>query len=75
MLNDTPFLPGHSSSLAEIKSIIAELENIGVEGISEIALEDGAECIAEVEILLHRGESVPKEAMELYRKYVLKEAM
>ncbi len=62
-------------SLAEIKSIIAELENIGVEGISEIALADGAECIAEVEILLHRGESVPKEAMELYRKYVLKEAM
>ena len=59
----------------DLSKMVYHSTNIGVEGISEIALADGAECIAEVEILLHRGESVPKEAMELYRKYVLKEAM
>ena len=31
---------------------------------------DGAECIAEVEVLLSRGEKVPKKAMDLYNKYI-----
>ena len=46
------------------------LKEKGVEGISEIASRDGAECIAEVEVLLHRGSKIPKEALDLYNEYV-----
>ena len=46
------------------------IANCGVPGISDIAELDGAECIAETEVLLSRGESVPSEAMKLYRLYV-----
>lgn len=54
----------------QIEEINNALEHIHIEGISTIATEDGAECIAEVEVMLYRGEEVPKEAMELYEKYV-----
>lgn len=47
-----------------------QIKGLGVEGISRIAKNDGAECIAEVEVLLSRGETVPEEAMALYNKYV-----
>lgn len=42
---------------------------MGVDGISRIAEIDGAECIAEVEVLLSRGAIIPKEAKVLYDKY------
>ena len=68
-MNDAPFLAGHSTP-QQIEEINNALEHIHIEGISTIATEDGAECIAEVEVMLYRGEEVPKEAMELYEKYV-----
>ena len=54
----------------EIEELYKELEKIHIEGISRKAYSDGAECIAEVEVLLFRGEEVPEEAMELYNKYM-----
>lgn len=54
----------------EVEEMVKELSGMGIEGISDIATTDGAECIAEVEILLFRGEQVSQEAMELYNKYV-----
>lgn len=44
-----------------------ELEKVHIDGISSIAYKDGAECIAEVEVLLFRGDEVPEEAMKLYK--------
>lgn len=42
-----------------------------VMGISRIADEDGAEAIAEIEVLLTRNEIVSDEAMTLYNKYMI----
>lgn len=69
---------GHAKSIArrsasEIQSMYEELSKIHINGISECAFSDGAECLAEVEVLLSRGEAVPENAMKLYRKYVLRE--
>ena len=66
---------GHAKTIAgmnvfEIDKIYKELSDIHIEGISEYAYLDGAECIAEVEVLLSRGEKVPKKAMDLYNKYI-----
>lgn len=57
-------------NVKQIEELYSKLEKIHVEGISDIAYSDGAECIAEVEILLFRGEEVPEEAMKLYEKYI-----
>lgn len=57
-------------NVKQIEELYSELEKIHVEGVSDIAYSDGAECIAEVEILLFRGEEVPEEAMKLYEKYI-----
>ncbi len=54
----------------DIAALYADLENRGVDGISQIAYDDGVECMAEVEILLYRGSKVPEEAMQLYKKYI-----
>jgi hypothetical protein len=53
----------------EIKRMNDILANKGKAGISQIALDDGAETIAEVEVLLSRGQSVPKDAIDLYNRY------
>lgn len=39
---------------------------MGVDGISDIAATDGAEAVAEIEVLLHRGEKLSDEAQKLY---------
>lgn len=54
----------------EVMVMNKQLKNLGVDGISQIAQIDGAECIAEVEVLLSRGEPIPEKAMELYNAYV-----
>ncbi len=46
------------------------IKDRGVSGISLIAEADGAECIAETEVLLFRGQEVPEDAMKLYTEYV-----
>ncbi len=60
----------HGLKSKEIETLYAELQDIHIDGISPTAFEDGVECIAEVEVLLYRNEEVPKEAKELYDKYV-----
>lgn len=60
----------YGKSVKEIEAMNEELKNMGIEGISQDALRDGAECIAEVEVLIYRGSKVPKAAMDLYNKYV-----
>lgn len=54
----------------EVMAMNEQLKDLGVDGISQIAQIDGAECIAEVEVLLSRGEPVSEKAMELYNAYV-----
>ncbi len=60
----------YGKSIEEIVKMNEALKNKGVDGISKIALKDGAECIAETEVLLFRGQKVPEKAMNLYNKYV-----
>ena len=60
----------NGKSSAEIEVLYNTLSNKGTSGISMIAMEDGAECIAEVEVLLHRGSPVPQKALNLYNTYV-----
>lgn len=60
----------YRKSTKEIEAMNEELKNMGIEGISQDALRDGAECIAEVEVLIYRGVEIPKAAMDLYNKYV-----
>lgn len=54
----------------EVEKLYSVLEKIHVDGVSPAAFRDGAECIAEVEVLLYRNEEVPKEAKALYDKYM-----
>ena len=54
----------------QIEKLYSELEKIHINDVSDIAYGDGAECIAEVEVLLFRGSDVPQEAFELYKKYI-----
>ena len=60
----------HGLNSKEIKALYNELKNIHITGISPVAYSDGAECIAEIEVLLYRNEEVPQEAKSLYDKYV-----
>lgn len=57
-------------NVEEIDKLYKELEQIHIKGISVTAFNDGVECVAEVEVLLFRGDKVPKEALELYHKYI-----
>ena len=66
---------GHAKSMKgklpfEVDDMHKKLRNIHISGINECAYSDGAECIAEVEILLDRKDFIPKEAINLYKEYV-----
>ena len=54
----------------EISAMNESLSNRGVDGISPIAEMDGAECIAEIEVMLYRGEQVSDAAMHLYNEFI-----
>lgn len=60
----------YRKTIKEIEEMNVSIKEVHIPGISALALSDGAECIAETEVLLFRGQEVPKEAMELYEKYV-----
>ena len=57
---------------AELERLYDELGEIHIEGLSKTAYKDGAECIAEVGVLIERGDidKIPEKAMELFRKYM-----
>ena len=57
-------------SVDEISALYAELREQGIAGISIIAHDDGAEALAEIEILIHRGEKLSSDAETLYEKYM-----
>lgn len=66
---------GHAKSIKgmtikQIKQFYKELADIHITGVSPIAKTDGAEALAEIEILLARKSSVPEEAMKFYKKYM-----
>ena len=60
----------YQKTVKEVEAMNAALVSRGVSGISIIAEMDGAECIAEVEVLLFRGQKVPEKAMQLYNEFV-----
>ena len=60
----------NGKSMAQLELIYEELSNIHIEGISNTAYTDGAEALAEIEVLLYRGEKVSAEAMAFYNKYM-----
>ena len=47
-----------------------KLSDIHIKGISKIAYRNGAECLAELEVLRSRGTKVSDEALEFYEKYM-----
>lgn len=59
----------YQKSVNEISNMNKTIAENGVKGISYIAEADGAECIAEVEVLLYRGAEIPQEALDLYNKW------
>lgn len=56
-------------STDEIRVLYEELGGKSLLGISEAAKRDGVEAIAEIEVLLSRGDPVDKKVMEFYLKY------
>lgn len=60
----------YGKTVMEVSEMNTAIKDRGVTGISPIAELDGADCIAEVEVLLYRGEPVPEAAMLLYKEYV-----
>lgn len=66
---------GHAISIKgkttqDIRILYQKLKNAGLPGVSDIALADGAECLAELEVLRSRGEKVSKELADFYKKYM-----
>ena len=59
-----------SMTIKEISNLYEEIADAKIEGISDIAFHDGAEALAEIEILISRGQSVPLKAMSFYKKYM-----
>lgn len=69
---------GHAISIkgkmpADVKKLYKELKTKGLPGVSTIALEDGAECLAELEVMRYRKVKVSKELMDFYKKYMGRE--
>ena len=66
---------GHAISISgkspqQVGELYEKLKDAGLSGVSNIALDDGAECLAELEVLRHRGISVSDELKEFYKKYM-----
>lgn len=66
---------GHAKSIKgltinEIEALYKELADIHIEGVSKTAYDDGAEALAEIEVLIARGRNIPKNIMEFYNKYM-----
>lgn len=56
---------------AQLENLYDELSGVHIEGISKTAYQDGTECIAEVGVLVERGDTdkIPKEALELFERF------
>lgn len=66
---------GHAISIKgktakQIEELYSNLQSNGMPGVSDIALKDGAECLAELEVLRYRKITVSKELADFYEKYM-----
>lgn len=66
---------GHAISIkgktpSQVEKLYQELKDKGMSGVSKIATKDGAECLAELEILRYRKTKVSKELSDFYEKYM-----
>ena len=66
---------GHAISIKgktiqQIEQLYSKLKTAGLPGVSDIALADGAECLAELEVLRSRGARVSKNLSDFYEKYM-----
>ena len=59
-----------NKTIDEVEEINNELDNIHFDKLSPTASQNGSELIAEVEVLLKRGEEVPREAINIYKRYI-----
>ena len=57
-------------TLKDIRDFYAEIREAEVADISEYAFRDGAEALAEIEVLIARGSDIPEQAMEFYNKHM-----
>jgi len=57
-------------TLKDIRDFYAEIRDAKVKDVSKIAYNDGAEALAEIEILISRGSDIPQAAIEFYNKYM-----
>ncbi|MDR1328603.1 MAG: hypothetical protein LBK23_03290 [Oscillospiraceae bacterium] len=57
-------------SIDDIAALYDELKPLGLPEISLTAGDDGAEAIAETEVLLRRGDAIPDAARKLYEQYM-----
>ncbi len=57
-------------SIKEIENLYDDIANAKIEGVSVIAYNDGAEAIAEIEVLLERGDKIPQKALDFYNKHI-----
>ncbi len=60
----------NGKSAGDVKALYDKLLNLGKPGVSKIALEDGAECLAELEVLRRREVKVTKELSDFYEEYM-----
>lgn len=67
------YLTAKGKSYSEVEKLYEELEKIHYEGVSRIACDDGAECLAELEVLRSRNTSVSDELAMFYKKYMGKD--
>lgn len=58
----------YANRFSDIGKLYNKLEAMGVDDISKIASEDGAEAVAEIEVLKFKKENISKDAQELYNK-------
>lgn len=54
----------------QVKKLYDDLKPLGKTGVSDIALKDGVECLAELEILRYRGTKISKELTDFYEHYM-----
>ncbi len=57
-------------TVKEIEELYANIVNAKIEGVSVIAYNDGAEAIAEIEVLLARGDKIPQKALDFYNNHI-----
>lgn len=55
-------------TITQIKDLYKWLDGYSVEGVSPAALVDGAEAIADIEVLQHRGADISEMALKLYKE-------